>query len=401
MTGAPARLLFDSVSRNTGDIAIGIASKQLLSSFGVDAVICDPFTSNLPSPLIIGGGELIRPQGDSFYDTFRRPGANILNAVGVWTSADHLDYLNDYEFVSARSSREAEVLGAAVSHAEVLPCATTLLQSPHVEIPGVDPGETVVGIHMVPHALRMIDNLIPIINAIPHKKVFIPFTHYNSDAAFMRTLPFDKSNSVFLDALTPLELHSILGQMSYVLVSSLHASIFSYSQNVPFATVFQKKVEYYFSDRGLSDHVISNADELQEMITRLDVEKFDFTARIDDDRKRVQTAFRNYAQIVTRPMTLSPSLAPHDHGASTQHTNFILSQVEHVVSDRDLALSYTESRRLALTAEVAELTDQVDRLQRELSAIRDTRSYRAAQAIERVGRRILDRLSTVFKRPRL
>jgi hypothetical protein len=399
MTGAPARLLFDSVSRNTGDIAIGIASRQLLADLGVDSVICDPFADDLPSPLIIGGGELIRSQGDSFYDSFRRPGANILNAGGVWTSADHLDYLNDYEFVSARSSREAEVLAAAVPHAEVLPCATTLLRSPHVEIQGVDPGETVVGIHMVPHALRMIDDLIPIINAIPHKKVFIPFTHYNSDASFMRALPFDKRNSVFLEPLAPLELHSILGQMSYTLVSSLHASIFSYSQNVPFASVFQTKVKDYFTDRGLSEHVVSNAEEFRQMILRLDVEKFDFTTRIDDDRKRVRTAFRNYAQIVSSSMAPAPVPTLRDHGDPTQHTDFILGQVGHVVSDRDLALSYTESRRMALAAEVTELTEQVNRLQRELSAIRNTLPFRAAQAIRRVGRTMLGRFSAVFKRP--
>ena len=142
-----AHLLFDSISRNTGDIAIGIAGKQVLAARGIESDIVDPFDEFDAAPLLIGGGELIRDSGDSLYDRYRRPGGHILNAAGVWTSAQDLGYLRDYRFVSARSQVEVDHLRQWVPDARLLPCTTTLLESPHFEIEGLEPGEPVVGIH--------------------------------------------------------------------------------------------------------------------------------------------------------------------------------------------------------------------------------------------------------------
>jgi hypothetical protein len=203
--------------------------------------------------LIVGGGDLIRVKGDVFYDLFRPRGNNILNAAGVWSGANDLGYLSDYAFVSARTNREAEYLRKWVPGAEVVPCTTTVLRSDNFAIPGITPGEPLIGIQLVPHSMRLIEDLVPIINAIPYKKVFIPFTHYNADASFMKSLPFDRSNCIFLDQLSALELHSVVGQMSQILASSLHISIFAYSQNVPFVSIYQEKINNYFQDRGLAE----------------------------------------------------------------------------------------------------------------------------------------------------
>jgi hypothetical protein len=63
-----ARLLYDSVSRNTGDIAIGIAAAQVLESLGVASEVVDPFSARGDERYLIAGGELIRRAGDPFYD---------------------------------------------------------------------------------------------------------------------------------------------------------------------------------------------------------------------------------------------------------------------------------------------------------------------------------------------
>lgn len=408
MTHAHARLLFDSISLNTGDIAIGIAGQQVLADHGATSSIVDPFTDHLPSPLIIGGGELIRTSGDPFYDSYRRRGPHILNAAGVWTNADDLDYLNEYEFVSARSTREVEALRKWVPSAELLPCATTLLRSDHFEIPGIEPGETVVGIHMVPHSLRLIEDLIPLINAIPHKKVFIPFTHYNGDASFMKTLPFDKTNSIVLDTLEPLQLHSVISQMSYVLVSSLHASIFAYSQNVPFASVHQKKAQYYFEDRGLGSHLVVDHAELDNMIHRLDRERFDFTASIAQDKARVNEAFAGYVSKLdlvgnsTEGFVSTPELSLE---SSRVRDKILLDQAHHVIGDRDLALAYLEFRRLAMVERTEKQDEIVDELVQRLvitedalSAFRNAWWRRYPRGAARRAGSALGRLSAVFKR---
>lgn len=406
-------LLFDSLSRNTGDIAMGIAAQQLLDARAFPSRIVRPFDPVVPSPLIIGGGELIRTSGDAFYDSFRQRGPHILNAAGVWSGADDLGYLNEYSFVSARSEVEVDVLRRSVPDAQLLPCATTLLSSDHFEIPGIEPGETVVGIHMVPHSLRLIEDLVPIINAIPHKKVFIPFTHYNGDASFMGTLPFDRDNTIFLDTLTPLQLHSVISQMSYVVVSSLHASIFAYSQNVPFASVHQVKAEQYFQDRGLADHMVRNDRELIALLDRLNSDKFDFTGQITHDHARVNKAFDQYVEILRQVPAGGEFVAPATPQARREDV-MLLDQAQLVIRDHDLALSHSESRRMALKHEVVDLNrtvvrglDERQKLRGELE--RTVQALNAANSIlerqrqvlwRRIGRRargLLRRFTAVFQ----
>jgi hypothetical protein len=416
-----ARLLFDSVSTNTGDLAIGIANAQLLGRRGLETLVVDPFAPPTEQPLLVGGGELIRPRGDEFYDAFRPSGQHILHAAGVWTDADELDYLHSYDVVSARSTREAAVLRPARPDVRVLPCSTTLLESPHFEIPGARPDDRLVGIHLVPHALRLIDDLVPLINAIPGRKVFLPFTHYNADYSFMAAMPFDRDDAIVLGRLSPLELHSVIGQLDYAVVSSLHASIFAFSQNVPFASIHQKKVEYYFADRGLAEHVVASGPQLEQLVQRLEHDRFDFTELIERDRAAVDEAFDEYAQLLrsegtdAAAQTIDTGAAPLDRRSS-----ILLDQAEQVIGDRDLSLGLSEGRRrLALgelderTRHVTELDRLVERLRSQ--AVQDAARYddlaqrydrlasrwwvRAATALSGVGRRIRRHPASDHNRP--
>lgn len=364
-----AHLLFDSISRNTGDIAIGIAGRQVLAARGIESDIVDPFAEYDSEPLIIGGGELIRDAGDDFYDRYRRAGGHILNAAGVWTSAQDLGYLRDYRFVSARSQVEVDHLRTWAPDARLLPCTTTLLESPHFEIEGIEPGETVVGIHVVPHTLRLIENLTEIINAIPHKKVFIPFTHYNSDASFMRSLPFDWSNSVVLPDLAPLELHSVLGQMSYALVSSLHASIFAYSQGVGFGSIHQTKAADYFNDRGLGDFIIRDESGFRDVIDRLENGGFDAADQLAKDKAAVNAAYDEYATILGASPDVTSVPAESAPSLELAHNRVLLGQANRVVADRDLAVSMVERRRQAATEQAEAALHDRDRLAEQINAL--------------------------------
>ena len=113
----------DSVSRNTGDRAIRIAVEQELSRRGIEPVLLNPLepTDEELDAVIVGGGDLIRPRGDAFYERFRAPRGTILNAAGVWEDADELDYLRNYSYVSARSRAEVAILERHGINAHVLP----------------------------------------------------------------------------------------------------------------------------------------------------------------------------------------------------------------------------------------------------------------------------------------
>jgi Polysaccharide pyruvyl transferase len=333
-------LLYDSISNNTGDIAVGIAMQQVLDGRGIVAEIANPFSFDPKrySTVIVGGGQLIHEAGDPFYDLFRIRGKYILNGVGL-DGKPEANYLDEYAYVSTRSVAESALLQASVRQSiSTIPCVTTLLKSKKYEIPGLENYKgKLVGIHLVPDMLRMCPDIIEIVNNIPHKKVFIPFTHYNEDASFMEYMPFDKSNAVVLDKLKPLELHSVISQMNYAIVSSLHASIFAYSQNVPFATMYQQKVESYFKDRGLKKHVFKSQAELRKLIPALDKGEIDFTECIAKDVDILEKTIDEYERIValSRPVTNSSDVVTHleDEIKKLELNN---EQLVKVVNGRDI-----------------------------------------------------------------
>jgi hypothetical protein len=194
----------------------------------------------------------------------------------------------------------------------------------------------------------------------------------------MRSLPFDTSGNIFLDSLAPLQLHSVIGQMKYVAVTSLHASIFAFSQNVPFISVHQDKVEHYFADRGLGSNVVKSRGELLEQLHRFDSERPDYSELIEADRSTVMRAFARYAEI------LAASPAPEGAWASAPVTPqrrqdaMLLDQAKHVISDRDLALSHSESQRLELKRQVESLSSDLHQVQERLDTLLGSRSWRIA-----------------------
>lgn len=403
MTTSPvrARALFDALSENTGDRAIGLAVDQEFGRHGIAAVeILDPLQPH-PAPegplVVVGGGDLIRPLGDRFYDRFRLTGPAVLNAVGVWPEADHLDYLREYPYVSARTSREAETFSSAgIPDVHVLPCTTTNLESPDFTVPGLEPdGEPVVGIHVVPHTLDLCPELIETVNAIPHRKIFIPFTHYNDDDSFMRELPFDRSRAIDLPRLEPLELHAVLRRMTYVVISSLHATIFSYSQGVPFATVEQRKVSHYLADRGLGDLVFRSDAELRGIIDRLEQEPPSFHDLVAKDRTAIQEAFAGFAELArargeqagaTRPPSAPPTIG--------QDVGLVADQRGEVIRGRDRSLGLVARRA---TAEASLAGERRQRLE-QVEAAEAEASRRAATA-EAEQRRLAAELAALHGLP--
>ena len=387
-------LLYDSVSANTGDVAIGIAGRQELARHGIDdVVVLDPFNPAMRGvdAVIVGGGELIRPLGDAFYDAFRTTGGAILNAVGVWQNADQLDYLSGYDFVSARSQAEAAVIRPFAPDVRVLPCTTTTLESETYHVDHIEPGERVVGVHVVPHTLSLCPGIVEIVNAIPHRKVFIPFTHYNYDESFMRALPFDMTNAVLLPRLEPLELHSVIGQMAYVVTSSLHATLFAYSQGVPFASAHQEKVVNYFGDRGLGRFVFASDDQLRRSLAEIDGGKVTFEDEVAADKQSVRAAYADYAEIIRRRATEQRTGARRRGAAVGQQAesdrradHLRAEQREHVITNRDVTVHSLMYRAVSAEAEATHWKAEAERLSAVLQRYPHRMLLRGLRAVARL-----------------
>jgi hypothetical protein len=390
-------LLYDSISKNSGDEAVGIAMQQALAKFDdIEVDIVDPYDydEEAYTKLIIGGGQLLRKSGDDFYDRFRVKGNHILNGVGLSNPIDKFEYLDSYSFVSARTNDEVAMLSEFTAKAEVLPCMTTLMTHSHYEIPGLKKGEKAIGIHVVPYTYQLCPEIVDIINKLPYKKVFIPFTHYLKDRSFMSSLPFDFSNSIILDDLSPTQLHSVISQMNYVVVSSLHASIFAYSQNIPFATLGQEKVKTYFRDRGLSEYVFSDANQLNQIIDNIHSKRPNFEGLINKDRKILHETLLKYRGIITRGKDVSSlrsvSFKESNDSLSSAYKLRMHSELSgHVIESRDRLIADLINRSTERAAELAAKERKIVHLRSTLQAsLESTNAVKYSKSF-RVGYLIL------------
>jgi hypothetical protein len=387
----PIGLLYDSVSPNTGDQAIGIALRDYLVSQCVPVEIVDPYDFDPDDYefLLIGGGLLLRDPGDPYYDKFRVPGRHALNAMGTSTSRD-LDHLRDYRKVSVRSESDKARILAALPDAtvHVVPDSTMLLEP--VELDGIDIPDGSVGIHVVADTLINCDGLQGLLDGIPEHKVVIPFTHYNYDLRLMALMNV-QGDYQFLEELAPRELFTAIGRMKYVIVSSLHATIFAYAQNVPFLTFYQDKVHDYLVDRGLEHLIFRNTEELAQKMHLVTDERPDFSQLIARDAAALKAHLEELvgthrsAGEAARPRDAQP--APAGDAPYTKES-LLLDLHKHVLGQRDRLVHELIVRGDRLRRELANSEDhrreaegRLREVERRLQQIESTLPYRVAAGV--------------------
>ncbi len=378
-------LLFDSVSRNTGDMAMGIVFEQQFAADKlIETVVVNPFTTNLYQydVVIIGGGQLLRQTGDAYYDQFRRQGPYILNSIGILPPINDLEYLNQYKFVAARTSREADVLKKVVPTTQQMPCMTTLLKGKNYTIPGVKKGKKLIGVHLVPASLQQCPDIVEQINALPYTKVLIPFTHYHNDRSFMQSLPFDWDNCLLIDELSPEELHNVIGQMHYNVVSSLHATIFSYAQNVPFASLGQAKTIDYLADRHLEGYTYTSSQSLRKVLETLEQSPPDMHQQVQKDTQELQKILTHYRQIIQHSAASTKRL-PQDVSGELQAKTVQLRIANEVITGRDRLIAdmvkhqrYLEDTITQREAELAHTERLLSEANSQNQALLSSREYK-------------------------
>lgn len=341
----PVGVLYDSFSDNVGDIAMLHAIRDALARHGVDHVVpVDLFAEEVQAfrAVIVGGGELIRPTGDFFYDRFRLCGGTVLCAVGVWPDADDLSYLADYEVVTARSSRETSTLRAAHVAARTVPCPTVAMESSDYLLPpkGDLPR---VGVHLVPDTLVRVPHVVEIVNELTGEKWEIPFTRYLHDDLFMSGLPIEGTQ--LPNDLTPRDLRAAIAQMDLVIASSLHVTLFALANGVPFVSMEQPKVRAYLEDRGLEDLLFRDDESLRAALRAAPERAQQLREIAEHDHLLVDRFFADVAdRLLSRdePVLVSPL----SRDSQDDRQSVLRSQVFHVLAGRDRLVGTLFGRQL-------------------------------------------------------
>ena len=304
----PVGLLWDSVSNNTGDKSMGLVMRRFCERSGIDYEVLNPFSYDPTrySTIIVGGGEIVRKLGNPFFDCFKVEGPHILNAMGCYLP-DNLDYLRDYLLVTVRSEADKQMLQDTIPNTKVRPCVATLLGEfyPKQEASGksVLPPSTRpnIGVHLHWGTLESVPDVLDGLREINRKYhiTFVPFTLYNNDHLIFLKLAALLPDASVSAAREPVDIYHSISALDGMIVSSLHAMIFSMMQNVPVvAFPYTPKMDQHLVDRGLSNWVFHTVPEMVEIVLSSEFLKLDYGKLIEEDRRSAHDHLEEIKRLV-------------------------------------------------------------------------------------------------------
>jgi hypothetical protein len=279
--------LWDSLSANTGDQAIGLTFLRLAKNAGIQKVvpvrIGEPLAGQYDL-LVIGGGELLHPAGHSFYDIFRVPGEHILNTVGIYGEVE-AGYLSSYRLVTVRSAADSRNLPGLKREVRVAPCLSVLFDGLVEDQPVVMPRDALL-IHVHAGALPPRDSRAAInhLRQLPPPVAFLPFTHYNCDGLLQSVLAAASGIAPPLTISGPDQAFSAIRRARAVIVTSLHATIFAYIAGIPFLTIqYDPKVRHFLAERGLERRLLPSVLNLPDKLYLLAPDSVDWHSKLVED----------------------------------------------------------------------------------------------------------------------
>lgn len=303
--------LWDSLSDNTGDQAIGLTLLRLARRAGLERLV--PVTIGEPlaeryAMLVIGGGELLHPSGHGFYDVFRVPGEHVLNTVGVVGEAEAA-YLGDYRLLAVRSQADRAALRGLDRSVEVAPCLTVLFDEvvEAAPVPADASGRVLIHLHAGVFQPGSAVLLARSLRTLGADVGFLPFTPYNRDgelqsafaaAAGLPAPPrLDGADQAF----------QLIRRSAAVVTASLHATIFAYVAGVPFlAVAATAKIGRFLAERGLGHRLLRSLDGLHEKRSLLDPASVDWQSSLAVDRQRARATADRILAHVDEALTAPP-----------------------------------------------------------------------------------------------
>ncbi|MDD3223943.1 MAG: polysaccharide pyruvyl transferase family protein [Clostridium sp.] len=345
-------ILYDSISGNTGDAAIGLSLRKIMKDLNTDfdELVPGNYNPNLYDCIVIGGGHIIRENNDFFYDKFKIRGRHILNAVGVVGNPKNMEYLNDYRYVTFRSKGDRDKINYLKKDSKVVPCTTMLLSDiPNLKI---ENDQTSIGIHMLPGVMsnEEEEKFINWLNKLPYHIYFMPITHYNNDYIYMQKLCLKLKNASVMPIMTPIEIFTIIGKFKFMITCSLHGSIFSYIHNVPFILMDQEKSRFFLEDRGLEKYLFSSLDQIIDLSNDIINKPLDYSKLILKDKEILKEHVRR----------IQDNLPKNIYATSKSNKSDYILQTNYQIQFMQLKIS-------ELTSKCNELENERSNLNRNLS----------------------------------
>ena len=356
-------ILYDNISGKTGDVAIGLSLKKILREIGVDFDELFPgnFNPYDYDTIIIGGGHLIRPSPDFFYDKFKVPGPHVLNAVGILDSPQDLHYLEDYRYLTVGSSWDKEKLSYIKKDVHVVPCTTMLLEDLE-NIPVKLEGPS-LGIHLLPQTFdeAQEEKFVEWISTLPFNIYFIPITHCNQDYISMMRISSKVKNSVLLPIMKPLEIFTLMGKLDYFIGCSLHGGIFAYIHNVPFILYnYNEKMFFFMDDRELGRYTFTNLNEMITSFDHLLKHRPDYSQKISEDLDKLKEHIERLKDIL-----------PSD-GIERIESSDENPQINHQIQNLQSQLIRYEAHIFDLTNQLRVATSQAQKLDNEIAEMKQS-----------------------------
>lgn len=358
-------ILYDNISGNIGDVAIGLSVKKILRDMEVDfdELIPGNFNPNDYETIIIGGGHLLRPSPDFFYDKFKIPRNHILNAVGIVDSPKDLHYLNDYKYITVRSSGDRKKISYIKKDVTIVPCTSMLLDD--VKDFSLEPKKPNVGVHLFPNFFNKENEeaFIKWASALPLTIYFVPITLYAHDFTYLRKLNSKIKNSILLPILKPLEIFTFIGRLDYFISCSLHGAIFSYVHNVPFLLVNGEKMRFFMEDRGIQQYVFTNFHEIKCLFEYISRDPPDYSEEISNDKKILHEHIKNLEDILPK----NKSFVSVSNDKEDNQTNFQIHYLQLQVINLENSLQESECQINELNIAIQGKDEQILNLEGQIT----------------------------------
>ena len=396
-------ILYDNISGNVGDQAIGISVREMLAEMGVDyeELVPGRFNPGDYRTIIIGGGYLLQPSPNFFYDKFRVPGKHILNCCGIVGSPDDLQYLNDYLYVTVRSNGDKQKLSCLSREVTVVPCTAMLLKDlPRFDLKIQKPS---IGVHLWEGVVDE-EAFVEYLSKQPFHIYFLPITHYNRDFTYLERLSQKVKNSTLLPILKPEEIYTVIGNFEYFICTSLHGAIFAYVHNVPFVLYdSQDKQRFFMEDRKLDSYLFRSFDELKARFEELQNSKPDYSTALANDFKVLQEHKLKIKDIVLKqvitvdaePVITRRKSQTKNQQAILQERNFqihyLQNQVETLAAQAKRQAAQISSLEASLQEKVSRIANLEANLQEKVAQIHQIQQSIPMQLVNRY-QKIIERL---------
>jgi hypothetical protein len=384
---ARAGFLWDALSANLGDQAIGVHLMRWAERAGLPAVAIDPAATRaaqLPV-LVIGGGELLHPNGHPYYDVFRVPGRHILNAVGTFGTIDGA-HLEAFRLVSVRSAEDRAAITGVTREITVVPCTAVCYSDLARDTASPHSPAGSVGLHV--HAgsfggSSAFESVLAVRAALGPRVALFSFTPYNGDLDIARVCAEIAGYPPPQVFASPDEAFAFIARLDAVVVSSLHAMIFAYQAGVPFLVLgYSPKIERFARERGLGERVIHGLSELSGKRALLDRDTVGWDAALAADRAAIARHLDTIGGLIEQALAEPPSVAKGGvKGPDPLHV-----RASHALMlDRHGAHGRMVAKELRWTWRYDEIQRHVRRLEEELEALRRPRTMPASRAAASVG----------------